>query len=201
MRHPVVAYSKADLKAKATPKPVAGGNLEAYGHNLYAHSLYVSAATTQLEFFTVTGNRRITNAVTSLPTPQYFMIYGFQVDYFVGPDPAAWTDLWNLMYGTAGTTLVGRPTFKFTYADKDYGPWPLTALHSTGGITGQGTMNNLAYANNYIPDGGYFQDGGLLLEPNQDFRALIEWPAAVTLGRGDTQIGVTMNGTHYRKIT
>lgn len=202
MRHPVVPMTVAELEERDTPTVVQGGNLEAYAHTLYAHTLYVSGATTNLEFFTETGNKRITNAVNRLPSPQFFLLYGIHVDFFVDPDPAAWQDLWQLMYGTAGgTTLVGRPTLTFTYASKDYGPEPLSAFHGTGALTGFGTATNLNYGNNYIPDGGFFQDGGLLLAPNQDYSALIEWPAALTLLRGDTQIGVTLSGTHYRKIT
>jgi len=201
MRHPVVPMSKDALELRDTPTVVPGGNLEAYGHCLYATSLYESAVTTQLEFFTVTGNNRITNAVNNLPTPQFFMVYGIHVDYGVHPDPFAWEDTWALQNGVGGVTLVGFPTFTFSYASKAYGPWPLRALHGTGALTGFGTANNLNYANNYIPDGGFFQDGGLLLAPNQQFRALIEWPQPVTLNRGHTQIQVTLSGTHYRKIT
>ena len=201
MRHPVVPYTKDALKQMDTPDMVEGGNLEAYSHTLYSHALY-TPATTELEFFQADGNRRITNAVRQLPSPQYFMVYGVHVDYYVDPSPTAWQDLWQLQNGVAaGAALVGGPTLTFTYADKDYGPEQLRSFHGTGAITGFGTANNLNYANNYLPDGGFFQDGGLLLAPNQAFRALIQWPAAVTLTRGPTQICVTLSGTHYRKIT
>lgn len=202
MRHPVHPYTADALKKRDTPDVVQGGNLEAYAHILYSHSLYLSAATTELEFFQADGNRRQTNAVRQLPSPQYFLVYGIHVDYYVDPDVAAWQDHWQLANGVANSvTLDGGPTLTFTYADKDYGPWPLACLHGTGALTGFGTATGLNYANNYIPDGGFFQDGGILLAPNQSYRAMIQWPFPVTLARGNTQIKVSLSGTHYRKIT
>ena len=204
MRHPVQAFTEAQLKTRTVPGMVPGRNMEVYGTTFYDTGLYVSAATQQLEFFTTArANRQLTNLATpgSLPSPQYFMIYGFQVDYHVNPAASAIDDLWQLIYGNPTNTLDGMPTFRFVYADKEYGPWPLSALHGTGAITGFTTVTNTSFANNYIPDGGFFQDGGLLLAPNQGFRGVIEWSGPVTLTRGNTQIRVTMNGSNYRKIT
>lgn len=205
IQHPVVPMTRQELENRSVPGAVPGGNLEVYADMIYDTALYTSAATTQIEFFTTTrANRQLSNLspAGALPSPQFFLLYGIHIDYGVDPAPTAWQDVWQLMYGAAAVVaLTGMPTARFIYADKEYGPWPLSALHGTGALTGFGTANNLNYANPAMPDGGLFQGGGLLLSPNQNFRLVLEWAAPVTLNRGNTQIRVTLSGSKYRAIT
>lgn len=206
LRFRVAAASQAQLKRLSRPQSTQGGENQGIAWSYFDTATYVSAATTQLTFFTTArATRQLSNLDTpgSLAEPKYFKIFAFQLDPLVAAGAATvMRDMGRILTGT-GTAGQGGPTFQFNLADKIYGPWPLTLLHSTGGPLGNGystvAATTDAYANNSHPDGGYWQDGAICIPPSQDFSATITWPAAVTLA-ADIDIRVVMSGTLYRAI-
>lgn len=201
LRFPIRSRTLAELKKLSGPSPVAGGSSEAIFWAFHDTATYVDTVTTQLAFFTAArANRQLTNLATpgSLPEPQYFEIYGFHVDILLPSQAATWADKSVLLFGS-GAAGEGAPTFQFTYADKIYGPWALSLLHGTGGITGQSTIAAQEYAENAVPDGGLYQDGAIMLAPNQGFQGDIVWGAAQNIA-ANTDIRLTMSGVLHRRI-
>lgn len=203
LRFPVKGRTLEQLKKMAEPAPVVGGTSEAIPWVFYDTNTYVDATTTSLVFFTTTrANRQLSNLspAGTIPEPQYFEIYSFMVDVLVPKSATAWADYQTLLQGSGAE---GAPIFTFTLADKQYGPVPLTVLHSTGGITGFGLGPAAAaveeYANNSIPDGGYWIDGAIVIPPNQAFSAQIDWAAAADIS-ANKLIRVSMAGALHRRV-
>lgn len=200
LRFPVKGRTLEQLKAMADP-PKMQGVSEAIPFIFYDTALYVDNTTTELTFFTTSrANRQLSNLnpAGTLPSPQYFEVYGFMVDILYPPAAAAWADVHGLLFG-AGATAA--PTFEFKLSDKDYGPTPLSALHGTGGIYGfsDAAAAPAQYANNAIPDGGWYTDGAIVIPPMESFSATIRWAAAVDIA-ADKYIRVSMAGVLHRKV-
>ena len=204
LRFPVRAKTLAQLKQLSEPQAVAGGTSEAIPWVFYDTQTYVDNTTVNLQYFTQTpANRNLgnLNPAGSLPEPQYFEIYSFNMDVIqAASSTTAWTDLNQLLTGPTGN---GGPIFTFSLADKNYGPWPLTYLHGSGGITGFGLGPAAAaveeYANNSIPDGAFWMDGALCIPPNQAFGATIAWQAPEDIS-GNLLIRVAMAGVLHRRV-
>jgi hypothetical protein len=200
MRFPVQPKSARKLEEIARP-PSGKGITEAIPFIYYDTAEYIDNTTQNLVFFTETrANRNLSNLspAGSLPTPYYFEIFGFCLDVLLLPAAANWTDVWSLILGD-GTS--GAPFFNFTMSDKTYGPYPLSALHATGGITGfsDAAAAPIQSANNASWDGGFFTDGAIVIPPNESFRAEIQWAEPVDI-TGDTRMRVSMYGTLHRKV-
>lgn len=195
----VKGLTQAQLQSMATPQLSVGGQSEAVAWTFYDTGTYVSAATTNLPFFnTARANRQATNLNTpgQLPEPQYFQIMWFGLNLLITPAATAWTDAQALLQG--GTS--GPPTWRFTLADKVYGPFPLQELHASGGIVGFGTQTSQAYANSgYGGHGDAWQDGAIIIPPQQGFRVDLDWDTAQTLS-GNTLLQVVMRGTLHRRV-
>lgn len=203
LRFPVKARTLADLKRMAQPQAVPGGSSEALVWAFHDTAMYDSGVTTSLTFFSTTrATRNLSNLspAGTIPDPQFFEIYGFHVDFLIAAVTTSILDVQALVFGD-GTVDVGGPVFTFTYADKTYGPWALSLLHGTGGVTGftADQATPAEYANVSIPDGGFYQDGAIVLAPNQSFSARIDWGAAVTL-TADVDVRVTMSGVLHRRV-
>lgn len=196
------------LQNEATPRSVDGGNMEAVAWDIYDTATYVDATTTSLTFFTTTRNSpRLSNLSPAgqFPNPQFFRIYSASLDIMVPPGAAGtqavvYQDMWRILFGS-GTQ--GAPTFLFTLANKQYGPFPLSRLHGTGGPTGQGystgTTVGEVYANNSYPDGGYCFANSILIPPQQAFSVTLEWDGPQDLA-ADVRLRTTLHGTLYRRI-
>lgn len=202
LRHQVPGRTKQQLLDMASPKYTPGGVTQGIVHSFHDVATYTSTVTTTLTFFQAArANLQLTNLPTpgSLPDPQFFQIYGFHVDFLIPEIATAIADASFLLWGS-GATGEGPPTFTFTLADKIYGPWGLSLLHGTGGVTGYGNVAAaVEWANNATPDGGYYQDGAIVIPPNQGFNARIDWGAAQTL-TASYDIKVTMSGNLYRNV-
>ena len=116
MKYPVRPRTLAQLQQMSTPQAVEGGQSEAVPWQLFDTQTYVSAATTNLQFFTAAAaTPRFGNVGgAGLPAPQYFEIYYFSVDYLIEPAQGAVTltaalDTWLLQNGLVGG-IIGRPT-------------------------------------------------------------------------------------------
>jgi hypothetical protein len=199
---PVRPRTMKRLAELAQPNVVPGGQSEALAWQLYDTQLYTSATTTQLTFFAAApANKFLGNVVSNgLPTPQYFEVYFFGLDILRVPgNTDVWGDLWRIVNGTGPATLVGTPTWTFTLADKQMGPFPLRGLHGLGGPTGFSTRTSTEYANNGGIDNSFSVDGALVIPPTQSFQVDLRWPAAVTLS-GNVQLQVWMAGVLHRRV-
>lgn len=193
----VAALTDAQLKHATTPS--GGGLPEALAWTLYDTATYVSGATTNLRFYTAArANQQATNLNTpgQLPSPQWFQIMWFGAKMIVPNATTAWRDTQRLIEG--GT--AGPPTWNFNLSQKDYGPFPLMELQPHGGITGFGTQTSDAYANNgVIGCVGGWQDGAIIIPPQEGFNLALEWDGAQTLA-GNVLIQVIMKGVLSRRV-
>jgi len=205
MKFPVRPRTLADLERMATPQPVEGGQSEAVPWQLFNVQTYVSAATTQLRFFTAApATPRLGNVGgAGLPAPQFFEAYYINFDAKIEPAVAGTPliDMWSILNGVVGG-LAGDPTWTFELADKKLGQFPLRGLHTLGGPTGFTTNVTTEYANNSDASGmGTFCfDGAIVIPPTQNFAVTLDWPAAVTLGAGNIELVVTLSGVLHRRV-
>lgn len=201
IKFPIKAKSQVALERQATPGPAAGGQSQATYDIIFDTATYTSAATVTLQFFNAgRATTRLTNFAGrgAFPTPQYFECAAITVDMLIPPGATAIQDMWSLLYGT-GAAGIGGPTIQVTYADKNYGPWPLSMAHGTGGVTGFHTVTNLAFANNSMPDGGIWLGDSITFKPNQRFSVDMTWDAPNTLA-ANRNIRVNLIGTLHRAI-
>lgn len=206
IRFPIKAESRAELEAQSSPQAVAGGQAEVSWHCIYDTATYVSTATTQLQFFnTARANQQLTNfgGRGQFPEPQFFKPYALMVDPIIVPAATAFTNMHFLLFGT-GVAGVGAPTINLEYANKNYGPWPLSLAHGTGGPTGMSDTTTAVAANemslNSYPDGGIWLGGNsVVFAPNQQFSVTIEWDGALTLA-ANCNIRVALAGVWYRRV-
>ncbi len=207
VRFPIRARTLQELEALSSPQSVMGGQSEVSYHEIYDTDTYTSAATTQMDFFnTARANQQLTNFAGAgrFPSPQYFIPHCLMVDYGVIRAATAFQDMQFLLFGT-GVAGVGMPTIDMEYANKRYGPWPLSQAHGTGGPTGMSDTTTAdaanQVANNSYPDGGIWLNGETVgFAPNQNFRFIINWDGAVTLA-AHLNIRVTVAGEWHRRPT
>ena len=133
------AATRGQLRARSTPP--SGASPEAIWHQFYDTQTYTDATTTRLTFFQTTNvDPTLTNmkAGGQLPDPQWLSIYNITLDFLnSGPTAASTIAIVGQLNDQNLLMMVGRPTWTLSISDKAYGPYSLTALHGTGGPTGQ----------------------------------------------------------------
>lgn len=206
VRFPIKPASRAALEAISMPQQVAGGQAEVSWHCIYDTATYTDNVTTAIQFFnTARANTQLTNfgGRGQFPEPQFFRPYALMVDIVVPLGAEAFNDVHTLLFGS-GTAGEGSPTINLTYANKNYGPWPLSMAHGTGGAVGMSdtttavATNEVAY--NSYPDGGIWLGGeSVCFAPNQQFEINLEWAAAVDIA-ANRNIRVALAGTWYRRV-
>jgi hypothetical protein len=192
----------------AASNPVNAGQPEAIPWFLYSTKTYTDNSTTRLTFFdSVENDKTLSNMETAgaLPDPQFMIVHYVTCDILREPTTAAGgvdgaiNDIELLLKAT------GRAIFTFKMSNKDYGPFPLTLCHSTGGATGvvAGTFTaeeQIQQANNGIPGSGGFPFGGaLVIPPKVGFSVVLEVAAAVNL-TADVRIRMGLAGVLYRRV-
>lgn len=209
MKYDIIGYTRDQLEKRVTPGKVAG-DMEGVPQPLYDTQTFTSATTTSLTFFTTAAATGLWNTNMrqggQLPNPDFFIVQFMTLDV-IGLDPVVGVgtndqDLNLVLFGPLAAT--GAPYGIFHYASKDYGPWPLSAFHGTGGVTGSaggiaatGIPEN---ANNSIPDGGVWIGGAITIPPLQAFSLDLRWAATVTLTTSPLYLRVGLWGTYYRSI-
>lgn len=202
---PVIARSRQELNFLSFP--VETGQNEAVPWVLFDSQTYTSAATTTLTFFgAAQANRTLSNLSQGgqLPEPQYFEIYNLGFDLLkdattdAGAETGALDDINKLM-------LVGQPIFTLEIANKNYGQFPLSFLHTSGGFWGVGwgtftAEESIQIGNNSVPDGGWNWHGGVIIPPKQNFSVVVTWNAAQTLTGGNPVMRFWMSGTLHRSV-
>lgn len=200
----VVAKRFDELNFAANP--VEAGQGEAISHILYDTQTYTSAATTTLTFFSNTQtDKTLSNlqAAGQLADPQWFEIHNLGLDILNDASTAAnetgiADDIQKIM-------LVGRPIFTLNLSDKQYGPYPLSFLHTSGGFVGSITgtaaaTNNIAVGNNGLSDGGWNWRGSVIIPPKVGFFVTVQWAAAQTLAAGNPPLRFWMAGVLQRRV-
>lgn len=205
---PVIARSHEDLDSLANP-PAGRGVSEAVPWMWYDTETYTDNVTTQINFFTTTKIPALSNMSLAgqFPGSEYFECYFVGLDVLVAPVAVritAWADVWKLIFGS-GATGTGTPTWNFILSNKEYGPFPLSTLHGTGGLHGAGgygttTADSIAeHATNSIPDGGFPVSGSIIIPPGSGFRIRVQWPVAVDI-TASRDLRINLLGTHHRKV-
>ena len=186
------------------------GDLETYPEIKYDRQTFPQAGgVASLAFFTAVAGVNVTNmeAAGQFPAPQWFQPFSFMVTPMAaGPSnitaPASGTNAtgiandWDLLCKTQGMVL------ELSIAKKVYGPWPVLALHGTGGamgaLTGSGAGALVDQAvQNGPADGGFGPQGEIVIPPNVGFTVRLILTAAQALSVA-TLVEVAILGRLYR---
>lgn len=211
---PITPATLAQVNAAGTPS--AGDGSEVIFHQFFDTQPYVSATTTKLSFFTQNQNdNTLSNLETpsALPAPQSFQIYDVTLDILEGVPVTLMTAVGVLttvgVLTDMATLLLGspnRPVWSLFISNKEYGPYSLTTLHGTGGPEGIGYGSSIAtssgsiqYARNAI-QGGWNYWGNIIIKERANFKFVLAWAAAATLGSTDTRFRVSMFGILNRAV-
>lgn len=204
----IVAKSKQQLAAIVDPQLVPGGQSEACPWVFYDTQTYTSAVTTTQTFFATQQNdRTLSNLLQAgaLTDPQYFEIFNLGFDVLQDASVNAAATEVGILDDIQKLMLVGRPIFTLTISDKNYGPFPLRFLHTSGGAVGMGWGTfaapvSIEYANNSLPDGGWNWRGSVVIPPKVGFSVTVQWATAQTLAAGNPQLAFWMAGALHRRV-
>lgn len=188
-------------------------NKEVISYMLWQRLLYTSAATLQLQFFTV-GATGIAGNLSNptLPNGVSFLIQAIRISFNLattetvlaaaatGVTETAMQDAIALAYGGTALLKIG---------DKEYGRWPIDCLpggcgpYGGIGVAGAGsgaTTTQIGYAMNGPPDPRTVYSLGVpvVVPPQYTFMVELNWPAAITLNAGNTNIRVMLDGELMR---
>jgi hypothetical protein len=212
MRFPVRAKTIDELHRQANAQ--VPGQLEAFAHMLYDTQVFATA-TTSLSFFqSVQSNKSLGNLPTAgqIPDPNYFEIFGLCLDINSavsvagdGTTKGAIDDIYKILFGDAPTTGAEAGRITLNKNGKLYGPWPLSALHGTGGPVGFGwgtltAEDSVQYANNGVFDGGFPVNGCITLAPREPFEWIMEWGGSITV-TATAALRLSMLGVYHRKVS
>lgn len=195
----------AQLAAQANP--VSAGQPEAIPWFLYDTQTWTDNSTTNATFFqTVQTDKTLGNMESAgqLPDPQYFIVHYVTCDLLRTPTTAA-GDKVGALDDIDLFLKSGRAMFTFKMSNKDYGPFPLTLCHSTGGATGVGygtftAEESIQQANNGIPGSGGFPFGGsIVIPPKVGFSVRVETAAAVDM-TANLSVRMGLAGVLYRRV-
>lgn len=186
------------------------GDLETYPEIKYDRQTFPQAGgVASLSFFTAVAGVNVTNMESAgqFPAPQWFQPFSFMVTPMAaGPSnittPASGTNAtgiqndWDLLCKTQGMVL------ELSIAKKVYGPWPVLALHGTGGAMGFVTAGAAAatgqqQVQNGPADGGFGPQGEIVIPPNVGFTVRLILTAAQALTVA-TVVEVAILGRLYR---
>jgi len=210
---PIRARTIAELNQMANPQ--IPGQLEAQFGILYDTQVFTSS-TLSLSFFqTVQTSKNLGNlgAAGQIPDPNYFELHGLCLDIMQNPTvtaaasaPAgALTDITYILQGDAPTTGAEAPYIQLDKNGKIYGPFPLLACHTLGGVIGSGwgtetTATTGQYGNNSVPDGGIPFNGSIVFQPREVFNWSIVWGGTVAVVASHA-LRLSMVGVYHRKVS
>jgi hypothetical protein len=199
---PGQAFNYQSLLLATRPK-----SPEALPWVLFHTKTYTDNSTRDLDFFdAIETDKSLGNMeqAGTLPEGQFFRVYQIGMDVLrevttsSGGVTGAVDDVMRLV-------LTGRGYWTLTQASKVVqGPFPLSFLHGSGGVVGftAGTWTaeeNISWATNSHPDGGWSVGGMILIRPRESFGLSIKWPAAIDL-TADARLRVWMSGVLFRPV-
>lgn len=203
---PIRPKTVAQLKRLSSPQQASDG--ESIPHTMFDTQTYVSGTTTTLVFFNTQqpdptlGNLEQAGAFTD---PQWMELWCWQFDILldaslsdVNLPTGAGDDIQKLMF-------VGRPVFTLSISNKNYGQYPLSQMHTTGGAVGFGygaaaATTGVQVANNSYADGGWNWNGSVVIPPKVGFKVSVQWAAAQTLNNGNTLLRMSNTGVLHRRV-
>jgi hypothetical protein len=173
---------------------------------MYDTQLYAQAGSQALSFFTTLpapADKTITNMpiAGALPNPWYFEIQKVYFDALTGYTTNAAT-------GGAASDIdillkTGRGIASFNLSDKTYGPFPLTFFGGSGGTQAMisSTVATVSQQTANVRDnGGFPQNGSLIIPPQTQFSWVLNWVAASAISVA-TEVRMSMLGILYRRVS
>lgn len=203
----VVPKTRQQLYALAYPE--TANQPEAISHIIFDTQTFISAATTTLTFFNTQqndptlGNLEQAGALTD---PQWFEIHNWGLDVLQDGSAVVGTTEVGIADDIQKIMLVGRPVFTFAMSNKQYGQYPLSFMHTSGGVQGMiaagntAATGNIQFANNSFPDGGWNWRGNVIIPPKVGFRVNVQWSAVQTLAAGNPLLRMWMAGVLHRRV-
>ncbi len=188
---------------------------EVIGFSLWDRQNFVSATTLKLVYFTQVrqairdGNLTI---AAQLPNRESFLIRSIRVVPIILPFQNA-----ALTVATEGTILgvandlaqlYNDGVLQFFILSKNYGQFPMfMLLPGTGIVANNASLTTIAQASNYIatatvgnPDNRavFSLDVPIPIPEQTGFSVTLEWAAAITLKRGNTDLQIVLDGRKIR---
>lgn len=204
-RFPIRAYTRAQLDVLCNP--ASANQPEAIPHVLFDTQLYTDNVTIAQQFYqAINVDKTLCNMAGAgqLPEPQYFQVFNCGIDV-LAEDSTTSGGIAGVHDDINKLIRVGHPAVTLTIAGKRYiDSIPATFFHTSGGATGfnAGTWTaeeNIVWADNSIPDGGWCVNGSIIIPPKQAFDVTINWAAAVNIS-GNQSIRFWMAGVLFRRV-
>lgn len=192
---------------------------EVIPHPIFSTRAYLAAGLTRLTFFDGTAvipqRDNINNG--QLPAPQFFVMHRAFVDILalpsstLGAGGAVATPVAGALNDIELLTKFGNGgLLKLAISDKNYLTIPIRHVPAAGGATGFFQLNSsnvavsqpnlIQMGNNGIPGlGGWPINGMIVIPPQTNFIASIEWNVATAISV-DTEISITIYGALYRRV-
>lgn len=192
---------------------------EVIPHPIFSTRLYAAAGLTRQTFFdgtTIIPQRdNINNG--QLPAPQFFVMHRAFVDILalpsttLGAGGAVATPVAGALNDIELLTKVGNGgLLKLEISNKTYLTIPIRHVPAAGGATGFFQLNSsnvavsqpnlIQMGNNGIPGlGGWPINGMIVIPPQTNFIASIEWNVATAISVA-TDISITIYGALYRRV-
>lgn len=187
--------------------PPSGRSPEAIWHLAYDTKTFTSASTISLSFFDSVniGTLDLSNMEVGgqFPAPQVFDIFGLFCDLWA---PAAGVSTNAATSGNLNDIMllifVGRPRWLLTIQQKNYGPYPLAALHGLNAPVGNlsqtvATVSQQQAANDRSP--GWNYNGSITIPAQTAFQFVVVWAATQTL-TANWLIRIAMTGKLSRAV-
>jgi hypothetical protein len=202
------ALDRGTLEQMANPQ--AAGIPECMPWQLYDTQTIATTNTGPFTFFTALNNDKTLSNVESagsFPDPQYFILHYIACDLMQAPAATALAnEPQENIKNLENILKTNRATVLLNISNKNYGPFSLTACHSTGGSTGFGygygtaaNGNSAAAVNNGVPGSGGFPVGGaIVIPPKVNYFVQVAVAAAVTLS-ASVSCRISLFGVLYRR--
>ena len=207
MRLRIVAYTNQQLLDLSGPQDSSQPQCIPWLY--YDTQSYTSGTSTALQFYQAVQSDKTMGNIPqagTLDSPKYYAIESVGFDVLFRPALISSAASTGPLDDIAQLLFSQRGTLTFTFMNKAYGPWPLSAFQASGGPTGFGwgtftATNMVEYANNGIPNGeGWGMDQQIILRPTAQFVWAAAWAAAITLANGNTNLRHWMYGAQYQAV-
>lgn len=186
--------------------PPSGRSPEAIWHLIYDTKVYTDNSTVSLNFFDSAnvGTLDLSNMELpgQFPAPQVFDIHGIFCDLWTAAGVSTSADNTGNINDIMLLLFTGRPRWILTIQQKNYGPYPLRALHGLGapavfGFSSDGAEILQQAAADRSP--GWSYNGSLTIPANTAFQFNVTWQAAQDL-TADWRIQISMTGKLSRAV-
>ena len=174
---------------------------------VYYDTQSIPTATSRMQFFAQPQNDITLGNIEqggTVPAGTYFQIWSINFDLLVSASTQGAAGVAPIVDDLANILFGGRGTVQLQIANKNYGPWPLSYCHASGGLRidwqfpQAAALTVLNYAQNEGPDGGYWVDGAIILPPNQSFVFSLTWNGLVLAAT--RLVRMSMAGVKYRPV-